>query len=116
MVTAGPYAHRGSFAALSGSDQLAAHAAFGLEDKIGPDTPPVFVWHTLDDRTVPAENSMLLVAALRRAGVPCEAHFFPTGVHGLSVCTPEVNTPQPHAAHWFGLAAEWLGDVFDFHI
>lgn len=116
VVTAGPYAHRGSFAALSGSDQLAAHAAFGLEDKIGPDTPPVFVWHTLDDRTVPAENSMLLVAALRRAGVPCEAHFFPTGVHGLSVCTPEVNTPQPHAAHWFSLAAEWLGDVFDFHI
>ena len=56
VVTAGPYAHRGSFAALSGSDQLAAHAAFGLEDKIGPDTPPVFVWHTLDDRTVPAEN------------------------------------------------------------
>ena len=116
VVTAGPYAHRGSFVALSGSDETAAHAAFGLEDKVGPDCPPVFLWHTLDDRTVPAENSLLLLAALRRAGVPCEAHFFPTGVHGLSVCTAEVNTPQPHAAHWFPLAAEWLAQRFDWAI
>ena len=116
VVTAGPFAHRGSFEALSGSADLASHLAFGLEDKVGPDTPPVFLWHTMDDNTVPVENSLLLLSALRRAGVPCEAHLFPHGVHGLSVCTAEVNTPQPHAAHWFALAAEWLGEVFDWKL
>ena len=70
----------------------------------------------MDDATVPVENSLLLVSALRRAGGECEAHFFPHGVHGLSVCTAEVNTPQPHAAHWFALAAEWLRDVFDWRL
>ena len=116
VVTVGPFAHRGSFEALSGSAGLASHLAFGLEDKVGPDTPPVFLWHTMDDNTVPVENSLLLLSALRRAGVPCEAHLFPHGVHGLSVCTAEVNTPQPHAAHWFALAAEWLGEVFGWDL
>ena len=115
VVTAGPYAHRGSFVNLSGSEDAAAHLAYGLEDKVGPGTPPVFVWHTMDDGTVPVENSLLLIAALHRAGVECEAHLFPHGIHGLSVCTAEVNTPAPHPAHWFELAAEWLGERFDFH-
>ena len=116
VVTAGDCAHRGSFVRLTGDDDRAAHCAFSLEDKIRPGVPPVFVWHTMDDATVPVENSLLLVSALRRAGVECEAHFFPHGVHGLSVCTAEVNTPQPHAAHWFALAAEWLRDVFDWRL
>lgn len=115
-VTAGPYAHRGSFEALSGAHDPAAHLAFGLEDKIGPDTPPVFLWHTMDDETVPVENSLMLLGALQKAGAPCEAHLFPHGVHGLSVCTAEVNTPQPHAGRWFALAAEWLADVFDWKL
>lgn len=115
VVSAGPCAHRGSFVQLSGSRDEASHLAFGLEDKITSRTPPVFVWHTMDDSTVPVENTLLLVSALRKAQVPCEAHLFPHGVHGLSVCTAEVNTPLPHAAHWFALACEWLGETLDFH-
>ena len=115
VVTAGQYAHRGSFVNLSGSEDLAAHAAFGLEDKITPAAPPVFVWHTMADEAVPVENTLLLVAALRKAGVPCEAHLFPEGSHGLSVCTAEVGCALPHAGRWFALACEWLGDVFHYH-
>ena len=74
VITAGEYAHRGSFVQLAGSEDTAAQRAFGLEDKITPDTPPVFVWHTMEDRTVPVENTLLLLSALRRAGVACEAH------------------------------------------
>ena len=46
VITAGEYAHRGSFVQLSGSEDRAEHQRFGLEEKITPDTPPVFVWHT----------------------------------------------------------------------
>lgn len=79
VITAGEYAHRGSFVQLAGSEDAAAQRAFGLEDKITPDTPPVFVWHTMEDRTVPVENTLLLLSALRRAGVACEAHLFEQG-------------------------------------
>lgn len=116
VVTAGEYAHRGSFCYLAGSDDPADHRPFGLEDKVRPGMAPVFVWHTMDDQTVPVENTLLLIGALRQAGVPCEAHLFPSGPHGASICTAEVNYPLPHAARWVQLAQEWLADVFDFHI
>ena len=112
VVTAGQYAHRGSFVQLAGSENIAAQLPFALEDKITSRTPPVFVWHTLEDQTVPVENSLLLLAALRKAGVPCEAHLFQKGAHGSSISTPEVDRPSVHRNHWVALAIEWLNDTF----
>ena len=115
VVTAGEHAHRGSFVQLAGEDP-AAQQAFSLEDKITPRTPPVFVWHTMEDETVPVENTLLLVSALHRAGVPCEAHLFEKGVHGTSISTAEVDQPSRHRHHWVELAVEWLGDTFAFSV
>lgn len=115
VITAGQYAHRGSFVQLAGEDP-AAQQAFSLEDKITPRTPPVFVWHTMEDETVPVENTLLLVSALHRAGVPCEAHLFEKGCHGTSLSTTEVNHPSAHRSRWLTLAREWLDDTFDFHL
>lgn len=112
VVTAGQYAHRGSFVQLAGSENIAAQLPFALEDKITSWTPPVFVWHTMEDQTVPVENSLLLLAALRKAGVPCEAHLFQKGAHGSSISTPEVDRPSVHRNHWVALAIEWLNDTF----
>ena len=116
VITAGEYAHRGSFVQLSGSEDRAEHQRFGLEGKITPDTPPVFVWHTMEDTTVPVENTLLLLAALRKNHVPCEAHLFEKGVHGTSISTAEVDAASAHRAHWVQLAVEWLNDTFDFHL
>ena len=116
VITAGEYAHRGSFVQLSGSEDRAEHQRFGLEEKITPDTPPVFVWHTMEDATVPVENTLLLLAALRKNHVPCEAHLFEKGVHGTSISTAEVDAASAHRAHWVQLAVEWLNDTFDFHL
>ena len=115
VITAGEYAHRGSFVQLAGEDP-AAQQAFSLEDKITSRTPPVFVWHTMEDETVPVENTLLLVSALHRAGVPCEAHLFEKGCHGTSLSTAEVNHPSAHRSRWLTLAREWLDDTFDFHL
>ena len=116
VITAGQYAHRGSFVQLAGSTDPAAQRAFGLEDKITPQTPPVFVWATMEDATVPVENTLMLVSALHRAGVPCEAHLFEKGVHGTSISTAEVDQPSRHRHHWVELAVEWLGDTFDWSV
>lgn len=116
VITAGGYAHRGSFTQLAGSSDPAAQAPFTLEDKITPRTPPVFIWHTMEDQTVPVENTLLLLGALRRAGVPCEAHLFETGVHGTSISTAEVDAADRHRAHWVQLCLEWLGRTFGFEL
>lgn len=56
-----------------------------LEDSVGPDTPPAFLWVTGEDDSVPMENTLIYAGALRRAGVPFELHVYPKG---------------PHAWHW----------------
>ena len=115
VVTAGEYAHRDSFVQLTGTQDVAAHQRFTLEDKITPATPPVFVWHTMEDETVPVENTLLLLNALHKAGVPCEAHLFEKGRHGTSISTPEVDADSAHRHCWVQLAVEWLNDTFSFH-
>ena len=115
VVTAGEYAHRGSFVQLTGTQDIAAHQRFTLEDKVTPATPPVFVWHTMEDETVPVENTLLLLNALHKAGVPCEAHLFEKGRHGTSISTPEVDADSAHRNRWVKLAVEWLNDTFSFH-
>ncbi len=116
VVTVGEYAHRGSFEQLAGSTDRAAQQAFTLEDKITPVTPPVFVWHTMEDGTVPVENTLMLLSTLHKAGVPCEAHLFERGVHGTSISTVEVDQPSRHRNHWVELAVEWLNDTFEFSV
>ena len=115
VVTAGEHAHRDSFVQLTGTQDVAAHQRFTLEDKITPATPPVFVWHTMEDETVPVENTLLLLSALHKAGVPCEAHLFEKGRHGTSISTPEVDADSAHRNRWVQLAVEWLNDTFSFH-
>jgi len=115
VITAGEFAHRGSFVQLAGSEDAAAQQAFTLEDKVTSDTPPVFVWHTMEDETVPVENTLLLLNALHKAGVPCEAHLFEKGRHGTSISTPEVDADSAHRNRWVKLAVEWLDDTFSFH-
>lgn len=116
VVTAGEYAHRGSFVQLAGADEH-RQQAFSLETLVDADMPPVFLWHTLEDGSVPVENTLLLEAALRRVGVSHELHLFPHGVHGLALADFETydpargRRPDRHVARWLELCAEWLREV-----
>ena len=113
VVSAGEYAHRGSFEQLAGDD-MEKQQAFSLETLVSPDMPRTFLWHTLTDETVPVENSLLLEKSLRRAGVSHEMHLFPHGVHGLALADMETSDiekgrlPDRHIARWQALCAEWL--------
>lgn len=113
VITSGEFAHRGSFDNLTGGETEMLRA-FSLEERVGKDTPPAFLWHTVEDPDVPVENSLLMANALRRAGVPFECHLFTHGAHGLSLCNEEVGTPQPSCTPWMDLALAWLDDYFRF--
>ena len=86
------------------------------------------MWHTLEDKTVSAENGYLFAEACRKAGVPYAHHVFAEGAHGMSVATEEwfeqklkerpdkwTEEEQAHiygaldeVGMWTGLAKRWL--------
>ena len=70
-------------------------------------TPPTFLVHALDDTAVPPENSLSMLAALRQAAVPTEAHLFQQGGHGFGLGKPD--TP---GGQWPVLFDLWLGRLF----
>lgn len=115
VISAGPHGHQGSFDNLAGDD-AALRATFSLENHVKEDLPPFFLWHTVDDGTVPVQNSLLLAQALTDHHVPYELHLFHHGTHGSSICTREVNVPIPHASAWVSLCTGWLAETFQYFV
>ena len=84
-----------------------------LENQVSADTPPAFIWHTFTDGCVPVENSLLLVGAMRRAGISVEFHMYPSGGHGLGLANKLTESPfgyeiEPCCQSWIGLVHTWL--------
>lgn len=113
VITSGTFVHRDSFRYLLGDapdpDLL---EKLSLEKQVHGGVPPVFLWHTFEDRLVPVENTLLFADALRKNRVPFELHIFPAGMHGLSLATEEVGPAETyadaHVARWVPLCDEWL--------
>jgi len=79
-----PYVHKGSRNALLGktpSEELKKR--YSCELNVTKDTPPSFIFSTLEDKSVPMENSIMFYRALREKGVPAELHVFEHGAHGF---------------------------------
>jgi acetyl esterase/lipase len=116
VISAGCFAHHGSVAELLGDDpDKRLQQELSLELHVSETTPPVFLWHTFADQTVPLENTLLFAQALRNKKVPFELHIFPNGPHGLSLATRETSKANvgvyPHVAQWLGLCTEWLEET-----
>lgn len=114
VITSGTFAHRGSFEKLLGekaNDALVEELS--LEKQVTDKVPPVFMWHTIEDETVPLENSLMFAAALRKAGVHFEYHIFPHGGHGYALATKETAMKtgaeiDPQCEQWIDLCKNWL--------
>lgn len=115
VITSGEFAHRGSFDILTGNDEELL-AKLSLENQVNAHTPRAFIWHTFEDATVPVENSLMLVGALRKFGIPTEFHMYPNGQHGLalaSVQTANIEGKylQKECESWIGLAKTWIENL-----
>lgn len=115
VITGGEYAHRGSFDQLTqGKNDPQSLEFYSLEKQVNGVTPPAFLWHTADDKSVPVENSMMFSAALQKYHIPFECHIYQSGLHGSSMCNAEVNTKNDHCATWFPLCIQWLDALFGY--
>ena len=117
VITSGEFCHKGSFECLMGAEAAEKDVEFrrllSLEYQVGTQVPKTFLWHTWTDQSVPVENSLLLLQALRKAGVNVEAHLYPVGPHGIALGTEETQGDgkkylEPYCDSWIKLAIRWI--------
>ena len=108
--------HAGSFQNLCGGEEALA-GRLSLEKLVRPDMPPVFLWHTRDDGSVPCRGSLLLAQALEEQGVDFAIHIYRRGQHGLSTAdamaypsgaVPRVSRDVPG---WIDACMDFLTEV-----
>jgi acetyl esterase/lipase len=104
VISFGTYAHKGSLHALLGDNpDPKLVELLSNELQVTAQTPPAFLFHTTEDKTVPVENSVLFYLALRKAGVPAEMHIYEHGPHGVGLA------PTDEAlSSWPARLADWL--------
>jgi acetyl esterase/lipase len=81
-------------------------------ETVSPGTPRTFLWHTFEDAVAPVASSYEYLLRLVENGVPCEAHIYQQGRHGMALATrASAKSPEEvdeHVASWGRLVGEWL--------
>jgi acetyl esterase/lipase len=104
VITMRELTHGGSKKSLLGENPTPSLVALlSNEEHVTKETPPTFLVHTMNDATVPLENSLAFAAALRKAGVPFEFHLYERGPHGFAL-----GDKDPILATWLARCADWL--------
>lgn len=83
-----------------------------LIEHVNRDMPPVFLWHTCDDRVTSGKESAEFIYQLMNEEVPCEFHLYAKGEHGMALgdeysASSEKNIDQ-ECATWVNLANNWM--------
>lgn len=86
VISMGPNTHGGSKKNLLGENPAPELTELlSNEKQVTKDTPPTFLWHTVEDKAVKVENALDFAAALQRNGVPFDLHIYQHGRHGLGL-------------------------------
>ena len=99
--------HSGSAEALLGKnpdkDLLVYYSS---ELQVKENTPPAFFALADNDDGVPAENSLLMYAALRKKKIPAELHILSEGKHGFGL-----GLNNEHVASWTTNLKLWMNSL-----
>lgn len=110
------HTHEGSFCNLCGEDG-ALRSRLSLDRLVRPDMPPVYLWHTRDDGTVPCRNTLILAQALESAGVSMAMRLHLHGEHGLSTADTQaypagrIPAVSPGVTAWPEEMMEFFGEI-----
>ncbi len=98
------FIHKGSRNALLGENpdpKLIEY--YSNELQVNKDTPPTFIVHASDDKSVPVENSLIFYQSLKDNGIPVEMHIYPEGGHGFSLAIG-----KGYLQTWTDRCIDWL--------
>lgn len=121
VITAGKHAHKKSIENVLGAARFADISAnrrdcVSLENHVNAQMPPVFIWHSDKDESVPVENSLLFAEALKKHRIPLELHIFRQGCHGMALATEETMMDdgrgvQSECRLWPELFSAWFNNL-----
>ena len=95
--------HKGSRDNLLGKKASAAKLdLFSSELQVTGQTPPTFLVHASDDKSVPVENSIRFYQALIKNKVNAEMHIYQNGGHGFGLQNATTTDS------WFERATAWM--------
>lgn len=95
--------HKGSRDNLLGKKASAAKLdLFSSELQVTGQTPPTFLVHASDDKSVPVENSIRFYQALIKNKVNAEMHIYQNGGHGFGLQNATTSDS------WFERATVWM--------
>lgn len=96
-------AHKGSRTRLLGEHPTEEKIReYSNELRVNKTTPPTFLVHAKDDKTVVVQNSELFYAALRKNKVPAEIYLYEKGGHGFGMIN------KTSAVKWMNLLEQWM--------
>jgi acetyl esterase/lipase len=79
---------------------------YSNELQVTAKTPPAFIIHSSDDRSVPVNNSIDYYTALVKNGVSATMHLYPIGGHGWGY-----NDYFTYKRQWTGELEKWLREI-----
>ncbi|MDF2189723.1 alpha/beta hydrolase [Paraflavitalea sp. CAU 1676] len=96
-------AHKGSRTKLLGEHPSAEKVTlYSNELQVTKYTPPTFLVHAKDDKTVVVQNSQLFYDALQKNKVPSAIYLYEKGGHGFGMIN------KTSDVDWMNLLAEWM--------
>lgn len=104
VITMDPsFTHGGSRTNLIGVNASAElQYSLSAENRVTNSTPPVFLFHTSNDATVPVKNTLVFAEALAKHGRQFQSLILPDGPHGIAL---SLDDP---ALSWTGELERWL--------
>ncbi len=107
------FAHKGSRKYLLGEDpDKKLVERLSNERQVTAQTPPAFLFHTVEDSSVPVQNSLAFFQSCLKAGVPAELHVYPEGPHGIGMASgaPVISSWKERLLGWMKTSG-FLADI-----
>jgi acetyl esterase/lipase len=107
VISMGEFAHPGSRKIFIGPDSSKAMIEkYSNELQVSNYTPPTFLVHAFNDKTVNVKNSLLFYNALTDHNISSSIHIFPQGGHGIRMDENPGSTDL-----WLNLLRLWMKET-----
>lgn len=104
VITMGEFTHAGSKKNLLGENPKPELVEkYSLEKHVTLKTPPAFLVHATDDKSVSVRNSLMFYNALLDKNISASLHIFPNGGHNIALRNNPGSTEE-----WTKLCEMWL--------
>lgn len=103
--------HLSSYKNLLGDNHSDEEAEkLNLINHVSKNTPPCFIWHTYEDKTVIIDTTLKFAMALRKNDIPFELHIYEHCKHGMSLGTNVMCQNPNRLSNWAEMAVDWINE------